>query len=113
MKQAVIYVYGAEVVCASCVNMPTSKETVEWLEAALSRKFLNQPFEVQYIDIENPPNDAEIQQFSTRVSDGELFYPLVVMDGKIIGEGNPRLKDVVNVMLSFGYTETEERSVNS
>ncbi len=35
MKPIMLSVYGAETVCASCVNMPTAKDTYEWLEAAL------------------------------------------------------------------------------
>ena len=40
-----IIFYGAEQLCPSCVNLPSSKETFEWLEAAISRKFPNQAFE--------------------------------------------------------------------
>ena len=42
MKEIEIEVYGAEQICASCVNLPSSKDTCEWLEAALTRKFPEQ-----------------------------------------------------------------------
>lgn len=104
MKQEVeIYVYGAEIICASCVNLPSSKETYEWLEAAISRKFPEQPFTIRYIDIFNPPNEEAIQQFAERVIEEDLFYPVVTIDDKIVGEGNPRLKDVYEEMEKYGY----------
>ncbi|MFL6562301.1 MAG: DUF1462 family protein, partial [Bacillus sp. (in: firmicutes)] len=46
-----IIVYGAEQLCPSCVNLPSSKETFEWLEAAIARKFPDQPFKMTYVDI--------------------------------------------------------------
>ena len=41
MTKISVVVYGADVVCASCVNAPTSKDTFEWLQPLLKRKFLN------------------------------------------------------------------------
>lgn len=48
----VIEVFGADIICASCVNAPSSKDTYEWLQAAISRKYPEQPFTIRYIDIE-------------------------------------------------------------
>lgn len=56
-KQAELFVYGADVLCPSCVNLPSSKETYEWLEAALKRKYPDQPFSITYIDIHQPPEN--------------------------------------------------------
>ena len=39
----VIEVFGADIICASCVNAPSSKDTYEWLQAAISRKYPEQP----------------------------------------------------------------------
>ena len=47
-----IEIYGAEVICASCVNAPSSKDTYEWLQAAIDRKYPNQPYDIHYIDID-------------------------------------------------------------
>ncbi len=33
-----IEIYGTAVICASCVNAPSSKDTYEWLQAAINRK---------------------------------------------------------------------------
>ncbi len=112
LEQAILYVYGAEVVCASCVNMPTAKETLEWLEAALPRRFPGQPFQLVYIDVDTPEEDEAVQSFANKINEGELFYPLVVLDGTIVGEGSPRLKDIVTAMRIRGYIENEEPLAN-
>ena len=46
-----IEIFGAEIVCASCVNAPSSKDTYEWLQAAIGRKYPEQPYDIEYIDI--------------------------------------------------------------
>jgi len=102
-KEIEIQVYGAEQICASCVNLPSSKETYEWLEAALSRKFPDQRFTVTYIDIFNPQDEQKKRDFSKRVIEEDLFYPVVVIGDEIVGEGNPQLKTIVKEMEKFGY----------
>jgi disulfide oxidoreductase YuzD len=103
MKTIEICVYGAETVCASCVQLPSAKETYEWLEAAISRKYPNQPFRISYIDIFNPPEEEEKKRFAQKVIDEDLFYPVVVIEGKIVGEGNPKLKTIYEEMEKYGY----------
>jgi hypothetical protein len=56
-KNISIFVYGTEQICATCMNLPSSKDTYEWLEAAVLRKFPHQSFTFEYIDIFSPPND--------------------------------------------------------
>lgn len=102
-KEVEIFVYGAEQICASCVNLPSSKETYEWLEAAISRKYPGQPFKIRYIDIFNPPEEEAAKAFAERVIKEDLFYPVVTMDDEIIGEGNPRLKDVYKELEKYGF----------
>ncbi|MDR4436374.1 YuzD family protein [Bacillus tequilensis] len=104
-KPVKLSVYGAETVCASCVNMPTAKDTYEWLEAALKRKYPNQPFAMQYIDIYEPPDNEHAQELAEKIRNDEYFYPLVLVENKIVGEGNPKLKDVYEEMEKHGYTE--------
>lgn len=103
LNQVEICVYGAEVLCPSCVNMPSSKETYDWLDAAVGRKFPNQPFTITYIDIFNPPADVEKAEFANRVIEEDMFYPVVVINGEIVGEGNPRLKTVYAELEKYGY----------
>lgn len=102
-KEAVITLYGAETLCPSCVNLPSSKETFEWLQAAISRKFPDQPFKLEYIDIFNPPEDEEKKEFAEKVIQGEYFYPVVLIGDKVVGEGNPRLKTIFNELEKYGY----------
>lgn len=100
-----IIVYGGEEICQSCVRMPSSKETVEWLGAAVARKFPNQEFLISYVDIFNPPEDPVKQAFAKKVVEDEMFYPVVVINEKVVGEGDPRLKTIFLEMEKYGYKE--------
>jgi disulfide oxidoreductase YuzD len=102
-----VCVYGAEVICASCVNLPSSKDTCDWLEAAISRKFPHQPFDLTYIDIYSPPETGEKREFARKVIDEDLFYPVVVIKGQIVGEGNPKLKRIYEELQKWGYMPAE------
>lgn len=106
-KPVEITVYGAEQICASCVNLPSSKETFEWLEAALKRKYPDQPFMITYVDIFNPPEDETKKAFANRVIEEDLFYPVVLVEDTIVGEGNPRLKTIYEEMEKYGYKPKE------
>ncbi|MCQ6278962.1 YuzD family protein [Bacillus sp. EB600] len=100
-----IIVYGAEQVCASCVNLPSSKDTCEWLQAAIARKFPDQPFLISYVDIYNPPEVASKQKFAVKVIEEDMFYPVIVINDKVVGEGNPRLKTIFSELEQYGYKE--------
>lgn len=102
-KEVEIVVYGAAVLCPSCVNMPSSKETYEWLEAAISRKYTDQPFKITYVDIYNPPAEQDKKEFAERVIEEDMFYPVVLLEGKIVGEGNPKLKTIYAELEKYGY----------
>jgi len=99
-----IVVYGAEQLCPSCVNLPSSKETFEWLEAAIARKFPDQPFKMTYVDIYQPSGEKEKIAFAEKVIEEDMFYPVVVIKDKIVGEGNPRLKTIFSELEKLGYT---------
>jgi len=98
-----IVLYGAEQLCPSCVNLPSSKETFEWLQAAIARKFPEQPFQMTYVDILQPPIDAKKQLFAKRVIEEDMYYPVVVIKEKVVGEGNPRLKTIFSELEKYGY----------
>ncbi|MGE7104710.1 DUF1462 family protein, partial [Staphylococcus aureus] len=51
MEHVSVVVYGADVICASCVNAPTSKDIYDWLQPLLKRKYPNISFKYTYIDI--------------------------------------------------------------
>lgn len=101
-----IKVYGAEALCASCLNAPSSKDTASWLEAALKRVYAEDAIQVRYIDIYQPGSDEE-KQFSQRVIEEDLWYPVVVIQGNVITEGNPDLKVVYKKLDELGIPRAE------
>lgn len=107
-KQVELIIYGAEIICASCVNLPSSKDTFEWLEAAISRKYPNQPVTMRLIDIYNPPEEESVKRFAEKVIEEDMFYPVVTLEGKIVGEGNPRLKTIYAELEKYGYSPVNE-----
>lgn len=98
---AQIKVYGSEQPCPSCLHSPSSKETFEWLTAALTRKYPNQPITIDYIDIEQPP--VENDPFVDSIQNGDIFYPAVVINDVLVGEGNPQLKTIFTELEKLGY----------
>ena len=103
-EKLTIEVFGADIICASCVNAPSSKDTYEWLEAAISRKYPNQPFTIRYIDIESPLTDAREQDYASRIQQDDFFYPLVLINDEVVGEGYIQLKSVTDKLESLGFT---------
>ncbi|HLR62750.1 MAG TPA: YuzD family protein [Lentibacillus sp.] len=89
-----ITVYGADQICASCVGAPGSKDTYEWLQAAIGRKYIADNISYEYIDIEQPPDDEKHRALAERILDDEYFYPLVLINDEIAAEGIPRLKSI-------------------
>ena len=100
----IIEIFGADIICASCVNAPSSKDTYEWLEAALSRKYPNQPFTIRYIDIESPLTDAREQDYASRIQQDDFFYPLVLINDEVVGGGYIQLKSVTDKLESLGFS---------
>ncbi len=99
-----IEIFGADVVCASCVNAPTSKDTYEWLQAAIHRKYPNHPYEITYIDIEKPIENKRHQDLANRILEDEFFFPLVLIEGEVIGEGYIQLTPVFAELEKYGFT---------
>lgn len=102
-KQAKIEVFGANIICASCVNAPSSKDTYEWLEAAVRRKYPKQPFTIEYIDIDTRQEDERKSMIAEQVRNDEYFYPLVMINEEMIGEGHIQLKPVFTSLEKLGY----------
>lgn len=94
MKYPTIHVYGTEQKCASCVHLPSSYETFEWLLAAISRKYPNENVKIEYIDINRSTTDEYGQMIIERIKNDELFYPVVTIKQEIVAEGNPNLKQL-------------------
>ena len=102
-QNAIIEIYGAEVICASCVGAPSSKDTYEWLEAAISRKYPEQAFTIEYIDIFETPVEGKKAEVAEQVRNDEYFYPLVLINDEMIGEGHIQLKPVFSSLEKLGY----------
>lgn len=105
-KQVLIEVYGADVICASCANAPTSIDTYEWLQAAIQRKYPDDPFEIVYIDIELDLKDERQRTLAEQVKDDEYFYPLVIINEEVVGEGHIQLKPVFKELEKLGFSST-------
>lgn len=98
----IITVYGAETPCPSCLHSPSSRETMEWLDAAIKRKFPNNDIAIRYIDIYQAVTEED-KEFTTKIINDDYFYPLVVSDGQVIGEGDPKLKTIFSFIEKQGY----------
>ncbi|KGX89624.1 disulfide oxidoreductase [Pontibacillus halophilus JSM 076056 = DSM 19796] len=101
MSQTIIEVYGAEQLCASCVNLPSSTETYDWIQAAIGRTFETEDIAFSYVDIHKPLKEAE-RSFAQRILNDEYYYPVVLVNGKVVGEGNPRLKSIYKALEDAG-----------
>lgn len=101
-------VYGAEAICASCAQAPSSIETAEWLRAAIGRKF-GEEIRVRYIDIDHPETETD-RLFCGKIAHDEYFYPLVVACGTVIGEGIPSLKSIFRFLEQHGFKPKLENS---
>src|SRR5690625_4134452 len=99
-----ITVYGAEQLCASCVGAPGSKDTFEWLQAAIGRKYDAKNIYYEYIDIDyvGKGNHPEYEKMIKQIKADELFYPLITLNGEIIAEGIPHVKTIFKALEAKG-----------
>ncbi|GEN54266.1 YuzD family protein [Halobacillus faecis] len=102
-----VEVYGADVKCASCVNAPGSRETYEWLQAAIGRKYNDSMVTYNYYDISQEGQDGADFSIIQQLLDDELFYPLVLIENEIVGEGDPRLKKIYKALDKYGLQPKE------
>ncbi|CDQ21297.1 YuzD family protein [Halobacillus karajensis] len=100
-----VVVYGADVKCASCVNAPGSRETYEWLQAAIGRKFNDSHIIYAYYDIHEEKQADADHSIIQQILNGELFYPLVMIENEVVAEGDPRLKKVYQVLERHGIKQ--------
>ena len=107
-SQPIIEVFGANIICASCVNAPSSKDTYEWLQAAISRKYPEQPFTIRYIDIESSIDNERDQDYANRIHEDEFFYPLVLVNDEVVGEGYVQIKPVFAALEAAGFEPIAE-----
>jgi|SRR5690625_1167657 len=101
-KAVTVTVYGADQICPSCVGAPGSKDTYEWLQAAIGRKYVDDVISYEYVDIEEEQSDEKHQRFVERVFEEELFYPVVLVNDELVAEGIPRLKTIYKALDKYG-----------
>lgn len=100
-----VNVYGRDVICASCVNAPSSKDTHDWLDALFQKKFPNEEIKVNYIDMDNDTNLSDYdQELIEQVNNDELFYPLVTINDEIVQDGYVQLKPIIKWFETKGLT---------
>jgi len=102
-SKAIIEVYGADIICASCVNAPSSKDTYEWLQAAIARKFPDQEVTYRFINIDDILENERDIDYANRIQEDEFFYPLVLINNEVVGEGYVQIKPVYEVLERLGY----------
>ena len=98
MTKVSVVVYGADVVCASCVNAPTSRNTFEWIQSLLERKYPDIQFEYTYIDFQKQTENLSDhdQHYIEQLEEDELFYPLITMNDEYVADGYIQTKQLTN-----------------
>lgn len=99
-----ITVYGREQICASCVGAPGSKDTYEWLQAAIGRKYSNDEIQYAYIDMDQPVSTKNDEDFIMQIVEEDMFYPVVLVNDELVAEGIPRLKTIYKALEEKGIT---------
>ncbi|MFD1066471.1 YuzD family protein [Oceanobacillus locisalsi] len=107
MPAVTITVYGSEQICASCVGAPSSKDTYEWLQAAIGRKYVTDDVQYRYIDINQPQPDLAEQTYVDKIIEEDLFYPIVWINDTMAAEGIPRLKPIYHALEQQGLPVKE------
>jgi disulfide oxidoreductase YuzD len=95
-----VCVYGVDIGCSGCNHLPSTQETVTWLQAIFLRKY-GQQIKVRCIDIDHPVNEKEAA-LSKQIIKQNLLYPVIIIEGEIVSEGNPRLRDLEVVLHRLG-----------
>ena len=85
------------------MNAPSSKDTYEWLQAAIDRKYPGQVYTINYINIEQPIENERHKDWASRVQDDEFFYPLVLINNEVIGVGYIQLKPFYKELEILGF----------
>ncbi|MBO1199388.1 YuzD family protein [Staphylococcus simiae] len=100
MTNISVVVYGADIICASCVNAPTSKDIFEWIQPLLKRKYPEFNFNYTYIDINKDTENLtdHDQQFIERIEQDELFYPLITMNDEYVADGYIQTKQLTRFL---------------
>ena len=60
-------------------------------------------YSITYIDIESAVSDDKHKKIVQQIQDDEFFYPLVMINDEMIGEGYIQLKPVFAALEKNGY----------
>lgn len=78
--------------CSTCIGAPSSKETADWLQELINRRYGQQRFKVRYLDLEEEGVPMALKAPLNQAID-ERIFPLILINGQVISEGipNPRV----------------------
>src|SRR5690625_3229567 len=115
-QKLIVTVYGREQICASCVGAPGSRDTYEWLQAAIGRKYDTSDIEYKYIDMDETGHSDKHQNMIEQMEEEDMLYPLVMMDDDIVAEGIPHLKAIFREVddrgITLKQTEPSSKQIN-
>ncbi|MBE3555333.1 MAG: DUF1462 family protein [Thermicanus sp.] len=109
MKPLEIIVIGSENYCATCIGAPSSRETASWLQSALSRRYDPSQFFVRYIDMDSVSGEEGISFLKD--IEGDPFYPVIVIGGRVVSEGPPSLKGLYQELEQVGLKAKQKTSL--
>ena len=66
-------------------------------------------FTIRYIDIEQPLKDERDQQLAEKIHNDEYFYPLVLINNEVIGEGYIQIKPVFQALEKLGFIPSQSK----
>ena len=72
----------------------------------------NNLYDIEYIDIESTFENERQKNCRTNSQDDEFFYPLVMINDEMIGEGYIQLKPVFNALEKIGYESWKSKNVD-
>src|SRR5699024_10790182 len=93
-NETVLKVYGRNQICASSLGARSSRDTFEWLQAAIDRKYETSKMDYEYIDMDKPQENEQEARFIEQMEEEDWLYPLVTLNGSIIAEGIPHIKKI-------------------
>ena len=107
-KAPVIEVFGADIMCASCVNARRLRIHTNGYKQLSRANIQIKTFSIRYIDIEGAIENERDQDFANRIQEDEFFYPLVLINDEVVGEGYVQIKPIFPALENAGFIPIEE-----
>lgn len=67
----------------------------------LKRRYNEADFSYEYVDMDEEPTSETHRQMIDKMEEEDMFYPLVLLNGKIIAEGIPNPKEIFKAIESL------------